>query len=55
MKTLLASVAAVLWTITAAGQGRISNSPVSITNGLTGTLADSAIITGLYFGPIVSQ
>jgi hypothetical protein len=50
MKTVLLFLA-TLFVTSVQGQGTLNISPVPVTNGLTGTLADSSIFAALYFGP----
>jgi hypothetical protein len=52
MKTKCSFILAVAFsTIQALGQGTIVVNPVPVTNGVTGTLADSSIVAALYYGP----
>ena len=52
MKAPLLLLFATLAVTSCPGQGRLNISPVPVTNGLTGTLADASIIAALYFGPV---
>ncbi len=40
----------LLFVVSACGQGTLIVSPVPVTNGITGTLADSSIVAALYYG-----
>jgi hypothetical protein len=51
MKALPLLLASLLFVTTVQGQGTLYVSPVPVTNGLTGTLADSGIVASLYGGP----
>lgn len=53
MKTKLALLFGIVLSATGAvGQGTLVINPVPVTNGLTGTLADSSIVAALYIGPM---
>src|SRR5512134_597940 len=49
--TLLLAVTIASLATHALAQGTIIVNPVPITNGITGTLADSSIVAALYYGP----
>ncbi|MFO1514549.1 MAG: PEP-CTERM sorting domain-containing protein [Verrucomicrobiota bacterium] len=51
MKALSLLLASLIVVTKVHGQGTLYVSPVPITNGLTGTLADSGIVAALYGGP----
>jgi len=49
--TLLFAVTIASLATHALAQGTIIVNPVPVTNGVTGTLADSSIVAALYYGP----
>ncbi len=51
MKTASCLLACSLLLSVAHGQGTINLPPVPVTSGVTGVLADSSIVAGLYYGP----
>lgn len=51
MRIALALLTGFLLATSGRGQGTINLAPVPVTNGLTGTLADTSFVAALYFGP----